>query len=85
MCLAVPSKIIELNDIMATVEVYGARKDISLMLMPESVQMGDFVLVHAGFAIQKVTQEVAEEAYRLIQEMSEKLDEAGYEDGEEFC
>ena len=83
MCLAIPSKIININDLMATVDVYGARKDISLMIMPEEVSTGDYVLVHAGFAIQKVSEEVAKEAHRLIREMAEKLQEAE-EMGEDF-
>jgi hydrogenase expression/formation protein HypC len=76
MCLAIPSKIISIDDIMATVDVQGARRDVSLMLMPEEVATGDYVLVHAGFAIQKVAREVAEEAHRLLREMAEKLQEA---------
>jgi hydrogenase expression/formation protein HypC len=76
MCLAIPSKIVSIDDIMATVDVQGARRDISLMLMPEEVSTGDYVLVHAGFAIQKVSREVAEEAHRLLREMAEKLQEA---------
>ena len=76
MCLAIPSKIVSIDDIMATVDVQGARRDISLMLMPEAVSTGDYVLVHAGFAIQKVSREVAEEAHRLLREMAEKLQEA---------
>jgi len=84
MCLAIPSKIVGINDIMATVDVQGARRDISLMLMPEEVTTGDYVLVHAGFAIQKVSREVAEEAHRLLQEMAEKLQEAE-ERGEDIC
>ena len=84
MCLAIPSKIVGINDIMATVDVQGARRDISLMLMPEEVTTGDYVLVHAGFAIQKVSREVAEEAHRLLQEVAEKLQEAE-ERGEDVC
>lgn len=83
MCLAIPSKIININELMATVDVYGARRDISLMIMPEEVSTGDYVLVHAGFAIQKVSEEVAQEAHRLIQEMALKLQEAE-EMGEDF-
>lgn len=76
MCLAIPSRIVSINDIMATVDVHGARRDISLMLMPEEVSAGDYVLVHAGFAIQKVSNEVAEEAHRVLREIAEKLQEA---------
>lgn len=71
MCLAVPSKIISINDLVATVDVYGARRDISLMLLPEEVEIGDFVIVHAGFAIQKIDREAGNEALRLIKELVE--------------
>jgi hydrogenase expression/formation protein HypC len=56
---------------MATVDVYGARREINLMLLPEKAVIGDFVLVHAGFAIQKVSDEAAEESLSLIREMLE--------------
>ncbi len=50
MCLAVPAKVIEKKDMVATVEVEGIRRDISLMLLPEANE-GDYILMHAGFAI----------------------------------
>jgi len=71
MCLAVPSEIIGINDLMATIDVSGARRDISLMLLPEEAQVGDFVIVHAGFAIQKIDREAGQEALRLIKELVE--------------
>jgi hydrogenase expression/formation protein HypC len=71
MCLAVPSKIVSINELTATVDVYGARRDISLMLLPEEVEIGDFVIVHAGFAIQKIDREAGHEALRLIKELVE--------------
>jgi hydrogenase expression/formation protein HypC len=71
MCLAVPSEIVSINDLIATVDVYGARRDISLMLLPEEVEIGDFVIVHAGFAIQKIDREAGNEALRLIKELVE--------------
>ena len=49
MCLAVPAKVIEKKDMVATVEVEGIRRDISLMLLPEANE-GDYILMHAGFA-----------------------------------
>lgn len=66
MCLAIPSRIIEIDDLRARVDVCGARREINLMLMPEEVSIGDYVLVHAGFAIQKVEQESAHEALKVI-------------------
>ena len=71
MCLAVPSKIVSINDLVATVDVYGARREISLMILPEKVVVGDFVIVHAGFAIQKIEREAGNEALRLLKELVE--------------
>ncbi len=79
MCLAIPSKIIEINNLMAMVDVMGARRQVSLMLLPEKVEVGDFVLVHAGFAIQKVRKEVARDSLDLLNEMVRRLEG---EDGE---
>ena len=74
MCLAIPSKIVEIDNYRATVDVYGARRDINLMLMPEEVGIGDYVLVHAGFAIQKVEQEPAHEALKVISTLIEDVE-----------
>lgn len=73
MCLAIPSKVIEINNAMATIDVYGARRDVSLLIMPEEVSIGDYVLVHAGFAIQKVDREAGEDALRLINDILKEL------------
>ena len=72
MCLAVPSKIIKIQDLNATVEVYGAQRSVSLLLMPDDAKIGDFVLVHAGFAIQKVDEDAAEEALKYIRQLLEE-------------
>lgn len=74
MCLAIPSKIVEIDNFRAMVDVYGARREINLMLMPEEVGIGDFVLVHAGFAIQKVEHELAQEALMVISGIIEDMD-----------
>jgi hydrogenase nickel insertion protein HypA/hydrogenase assembly chaperone HypC/HupF len=58
MCLAVPSKIVSIDQDVATIDVYGARKEVSIMLLPETPKLGDYVLVHAGFAIQAIKPEV---------------------------
>lgn len=58
MCLAVPSKIIEINNGVAKVDVDGVIRETSLMLM-EDAQIGDYVIVHAGFAINKIDEEAA--------------------------
>lgn len=74
MCLAIPSKIVEIEDFRAVVDVYGARREINLMLMPEEVSVGDFVLVHAGFALQRVGQEAAQEALKVISTIIEDVE-----------
>ena len=75
MCLAVPMKIIELKDGgMAAVTVMGTIRDVALDLTPQA-QVGDYVLVHAGFAIEIVDQQYAEETLELIQDMADMLDD----------
>lgn len=68
MCLAVPGKIIEIQDMMATVEMMGVTRKISLMLLPQT-KVGDFVLVHAGFAIQAIDEEEAKITLDLFKEL----------------
>jgi hydrogenase expression/formation protein HypC len=74
MCLAIPSKIVKISDFAAVVDVYGARREISLLLMPEEVGVGDYVLVHAGFAIQRVEQATAMESLKVISNIMEEVD-----------
>ena len=65
MCLAVPAKIVDIQDQLASVEVSGVRRAASLMLLPEAM-VGDYVLVHAGFAMQIVEAEEAERIERRV-------------------
>jgi len=69
MCLAVPAKIIEKIDLLATIEIGGITRKVSLMLLPEAA-VGDFVLVHAGFAIQVVDEAEAERTAELLKELT---------------
>ena len=68
MCLAVPAKVLEITGSVARVAVGGVERDASLMLLPEA-KLGDYVLVHAGFAMQIVEEKAAEETYALLAEM----------------
>ncbi|RMH79277.1 MAG: HypC/HybG/HupF family hydrogenase formation chaperone [Acidobacteria bacterium] len=75
MCLAVPSKVVELMESnTALVEVFGTRRLISLDLLQEEVSVGDWVLVHVGFAIQKLDEEYALETLKLFEEILEEDD-----------
>lgn len=69
MCLAIPVRIVELHGDMATGEVGGIEREVSVMMTP-GVKVGDYVVVHAGFALQVVDQEEAEENLRILTEMA---------------
>lgn len=71
MCLAIPSEIVDIKGQMATIDIAGVRRDVSLLLLPEQATVGDYVLVHAGFAIHRIDREAAEEALKLIKEIAE--------------
>lgn len=70
MCLAIPSKVIEIDneENMITVETFGATRTAALDLMTESVVIGDYVLLHVGFAIRKIDEETALDAIQLYSE-----------------
>ena len=72
MCLAIPSKILSINDSVAEVEVAGTVIKASLLLLPEA-DVGDYVLVHAGFAIQLLDEAEAMETLKLWEEIDEIL------------
>lgn len=69
MCLAVPARVIAVRDNLGTVELSGVQREVSLMLLPETA-VGDYVLVHAGFAMQIVDEKEAEETNALLREMN---------------
>jgi hydrogenase expression/formation protein HypC len=77
MCLAIPAQVktIEANN-MAVVDIMGVTRKVSLDLVPETVE-GDFVLVHAGFALQVVDEEYANETLELLKTLPLFEDEAG--------
>jgi len=71
MCLALPVKVMELGaGDTATVDLGGVRKEISLALL-DGVNMGDYVILHAGFALSKLDQEEAEKTLALFAQMHE--------------
>ena len=77
MCLAIPSKIIQIDDNIGTIDVDGVKRKTSLLLL-EDAKIGDYVIVHAGFAIQKLSVDEAQETIRLFNELvarEKELDE----------
>ena len=74
MCLAIPGQVVDVRDSTATIDMMGVRRDISLSLTP-SAQVGDWVLVHAGFAIEVIDAEQAEETIEIVRELDELASE----------
>jgi hydrogenase expression/formation protein HypC len=79
MCLGIPGQLIEFvdeaNDI-AKVEVSGVRRNINVALVrPEGIAVGDWVLVHVGFAMSKIDEAEAQETLRLLHSLGEAFAE----------
>ena len=75
MCLAIPGKIVEIVDednSIAKVEVGGVKRNINIgMLGKEEARVGDYVLIHVGFAMSKVDEKEAEDTLRILKEIGE--------------
>ncbi|MBW2093810.1 MAG: HypC/HybG/HupF family hydrogenase formation chaperone [Deltaproteobacteria bacterium] len=69
MCLAIPAKIVEIKNDMATVDMEGTRREASLLLI-ENPALGDYVMIHAGFAIHKIDEAEAMESLRILRELA---------------
>jgi len=79
MCLSIPSKVVSIDteNNIATVDTMGIQRSAGLDLMEEgSVQIGDYVLLHIGFIMNKIDEEDALESLNVYQETLDKLDEA---------
>ncbi len=76
MCLSIPSKVehIDENNI-ATVDTMGIKRKVSLDLITEPVEVGDFVLIHVGFAMNKIDEESALDSLEIYKEIVQKLEE----------
>mgnify|MGYP001097735530 CR=1 FL=1 len=72
MCLAIPSKIVKIEDNVATIDVDGVPREASLLLL-EDPKVGDYVIVHAGFAINKINEEDALESLKLLREAASTI------------
>ena len=76
MCLGVPMQVITIDGSDIVAEIDGVRREASLMILDEPVEVGDFVIVHAGFAISKLDEEYAQETIRMMKEVFEPEDMA---------
>jgi len=73
MCLAIPSKITTIEDNVATIDVDGVQREASLLLL-ENAMVGEYVIVHAGFAIQRIDEAAAMETLNLLREAAELVE-----------
>jgi len=70
MCLAIPMQVTAIDGFVAQCEAKGVQRDVSLFMLPEdAVAVGDFVMVHVGYAIQKVTAQDARSAWELFDQV----------------
>lgn len=70
MCLGIPMRIVEVNGYVARCEAKGVERDVSLFLLQhEPLAPGDFVVVHVGYAIQKIAEQEARSAWQIYDEM----------------
>jgi len=70
MCLGIPMQIREIEGFVARCEAKGVERDVSLFMMQdEAPEVGDYVLVHVGYALQKITPQEARTAWELFDQM----------------
>lgn len=70
MCLGIPMQIIDINGFVARCEAKGVERDVNLFMMQEeALKVEDFVVVHVGYAIQKITPQEAQTAWELYDQM----------------
>lgn len=75
MCLAIPMQIIDIDGYVATCTAQGVQRQVSLfMLQGESLAVNDFVMVHVGYAIQKVTEQDARSSWELVDQIVDELE-----------
>ncbi|WP_394201997.1 HypC/HybG/HupF family hydrogenase formation chaperone [Shewanella waksmanii] len=77
MCLSIPSQIVELHEQeqAVTVETMGVRRKVSSHLMAEPLAIGDYVLIHIGFVMNKIDPKDAEQSLALYQEIVDKMNQ----------
>ncbi len=76
MCVGVPMKIIDINYPSGIAEAKGVKRDIGLQLLPENeIAIGDFVIVHVGFAIEKLDKKEAEDIREMLDEILRVTDQ----------
>ncbi|MCI6217664.1 MAG: HypC/HybG/HupF family hydrogenase formation chaperone [Helicobacter sp.] len=74
MCLSIPSKVLEIDENnFAIVETLGVKRGVSLDLISEPVNVGDYVLIHVGFAMEKIDTQYAKECLEVYQKIADDM------------
>ncbi len=68
MCLAIPARILKIEDNLAQVDMAGVKRQADIRMV-SNVKVGEYILIHAGFAIEKIEEKDAEETLQLLREI----------------
>lgn len=80
MCLAIPSKVLKIDENnIAEVDTLGVKREVSLDLIQEEVKVGDYVLIHVGYAMSKIDEKAALESLELYKIMAEAASKDNFE------
>jgi len=83
MCLSIPSKVIEIDENnYATVDTMGVKRKVTLDLISEPVNIGDYVLIHVGFAMNKISKEHAEDSLAAYNDIVEAMKDGNIDEDE---
>lgn len=83
MCLSIPSKVVEIDENnMAIVDTMGVRRQVTLDLIDEKVEVGEYVLIHVGFALNKISQEEAQLSLDAYTEIAALMNTGDIDDEE---
>ena len=76
MCLSIPSRVVEIDDNnMATVDTMGIKRHVSLDLMTDEINIGDYILIHVGFAMNRIDEAEALQSLEIYKEILEAMEE----------
>ena len=70
MCLGVPGKIVSIDDMVGVVDFWGVKRDVAMHIVDEPVSVGDYVLVHVGFAIRRIPEDEIAETLSFFEQLA---------------
>lgn len=83
MCLSIPSKVVEIDENnMATVDTMGVKRKVTLDLIGEKVEVGEYILIHVGFAMNKISEEEALASIETYKEIVDMMNEGEIDEEE---